>query len=67
MPTLRVILDELENIVDNHPLWPGDTLSHASANECIERGWATRDLNWDFIPTEEGRIRLAREQWAKCH
>lgn len=40
---------ELRNIMANEPLWPGDTLSHETANECVRRGWARRDADGDFI------------------
>lgn len=48
-------LEELGNIVENAPVFPGDTISHAGANECVRRGWAERDDNSDFVPTELGR------------
>ena len=57
----RVILEELHNIVANEPVFPGDTISHRSAGECVERGWATRDADGDFVSTDEGREALERD------
>ena len=48
------LLEELKNIVEHYPLFPGDTISHSTANECIERGWATRSKEGNFLPTKAG-------------
>lgn len=50
-------IPELENIAANSPLWPGDTLSHATANECVARGYARRE-GGNFVITEVGRTFL---------
>jgi hypothetical protein len=50
------VFEELENIYVNEPLWPGATISHTTANECVRRGWAERDAEGNFITTEDGRI-----------
>lgn len=55
------VIEELENIVENDPVFPGDTISHATANECVSRGRATRNAEGDFIPTFEGRAILRRK------
>lgn len=44
----RHYLEELGNICENWPLEPGDTISHATANECGRRGWAVR--GWGLAP-----------------
>lgn len=49
------VLEELQNIVRNAPLWPGSTLSHATADACVEQGWAERDADGRFVPTDLGR------------
>lgn len=53
----RAVLEELRNIVHNYPLFPGNTISHATANECVRRGWAERNLEGDFLPTADGMRR----------
>jgi len=50
----RHVREEMRNICNNHPLFPGDTISHETANECSRRGWARRDQSGNWIPTEIG-------------
>lgn len=52
-PVEKPICDEARNIALNAPLWPGDTISHATAKLCGERGWAKRDDNGYWVPTEQ--------------
>ncbi len=52
----RGVLEEMGNIRKNHPLWPGDTISHQMANECVRRGWARRDGDQQFVPTPLGIV-----------
>lgn len=52
-------MEEMANIVTNGPLWPGDTVSHGGANECVRLGWAVRDADGDFVATDLGRRMLA--------
>lgn len=52
--TEREIREELTNIVQNEPVFPGDTISHATANECVRRGWARRDDRSYFVSTDLG-------------
>ena len=61
MPRDAHVYEELSNIVRHAPVFPGNTLSHATANECVARGWAQRDVNGDFIPTSTGKSAL--EAW----
>lgn len=49
------LTEELRNICHGAPLWPGDTISHGLANECVRRGWAERDRQGRFSPTQEGK------------
>lgn len=58
----RVLLDELANIAHGQPLFAGDTLSHATANECVDRGWAKRDERSHFCLTLEGAAYLRAHQ-----
>ena len=51
------VLRELNNIIHGEPLWPGDTLSHATATACVRRGWALRNSDGCFVPTDAGRRR----------
>lgn len=48
------VRDELQNICLNYPLFPGKTIDHRTARECVDRGWAERNRNGDFLPTTEG-------------
>jgi len=50
------VMEELRNIVLNAPVPPGSTLSHATANECVRRGWAERNSKGDFVPATKGRM-----------
>jgi len=47
----KVYLEEARNVARNAPVFPGDTLSHATAQECARRGWITRNANGDWVPT----------------
>ena len=47
-------LKELRNIIKGVPLWPGDTISHNTANECEARGWVRRDGDGCWVPTPAG-------------
>jgi len=58
------ILEEARNIARNAPVFPGDTISHATARECVRRGWAVRDNNGDFIPTKICPFQLVSERIA---
>lgn len=53
--TERMIFEELRNIILNEPLWPGDTISHQGANECVKRNYAARDKDGYFISTMYGK------------
>lgn len=46
---------ELWNVYRHQPCWPGDTLSHATANELVKQGLAERTVDGAFILTEKGR------------
>jgi hypothetical protein len=52
----RHIWEEMVNIARNQPLFAGDTISHATANECVRRGWAARDEQARFILCIHGGI-----------
>lgn len=52
--TKENVLEELRNIVINHPVFPGDTISHATADECGRRGRAMKNGNGDWILTAPG-------------
>lgn len=58
--TESAVLRELSNIVRGEPLWPGDTLSHATANICVRRGWADRNSDGCFVATNAERRRARR-------
>lgn len=46
--------DELRNLVTNYPVWPGDTVSHASMNRLGDLGLAVRHSDGWWIPTAAG-------------
>ena len=48
------IREELLNICQNAPVDPGSTISHTTADACVNRGWATRDSKGNFVPTACG-------------
>ncbi len=56
----KPLLEELRNISRNEPMWPGETISHATANELVEMGWAERDADGSFVTTAEGRAVAGR-------
>ncbi|KKN81422.1 hypothetical protein LCGC14_0320350 [marine sediment metagenome] len=58
---LKHVVEELFNIYRNGPLFPGDTISHATANECVRNGWARRDDKGDFVATDAGETALLKE------
>lgn len=52
--------EELRNVVHNYPVFPGDTLSHQSADRCCRRGWIVRNAGGDWIPTAAGIMALSQ-------
>ena len=52
--TYANLIEELANIVLHAPLFPGDTISHRTADECVKRGWSVRNHEGDFVPTKDG-------------
>jgi hypothetical protein len=56
------VIEQLHAIVDHGPLWPGDTLSHEAASECVSLGWAQRDEHGMFIATAKGEAVAAQER-----
>lgn len=42
--------EELRNIVNNAPVWPGDTLSHETAR-WLSRRWLIRRKGGEWVPT----------------
>ena len=46
--------EELRNVVENYPLFPGDTVSHRTAKACARLGWIKRQGNGYWIPTALG-------------
>lgn len=48
------LVEELENIEKNRPMFPGDTISHKTANECVRRGYARRNPDGSLSATVSG-------------
>jgi len=49
------LMEELGNIVKNAPVFPGDTISHQTANALGSSGFAQRDAAQNWVPTEDGQ------------
>lgn len=54
--------EELHNVIEGEPLFPGDTISHQGANECERRGWIRRDTEGNWISTPLGNIHHSEYQ-----
>lgn len=50
--------EELANIIMNEPVFPGNVISHKTANECVKRGWVKRNENGDFAATPGGKAAM---------
>jgi len=50
----RHLIEELRNVVEHYPLFPGDTVSHEGARRCCDRGWIVRQADGCWIPTRLG-------------
>ena len=48
------LMEEFQNIVENAPLWPGDTISHQGLKELEKRGLVRRDYSGNVILTKQG-------------
>lgn len=55
------VWEELSNVVNNYPVFPGDTISHKTALACSILGWITRDESGNWIPTADGVSELANK------
>lgn len=60
-PEERHVLEELANVVENYPLWPGDTVTHETARRAEERGWIVRQADGSWIPTAAGLAKYREE------
>lgn len=58
MITKAHVYEELANIVAHEPLFAGDTISHHTANYCVEMGFAYRDYFGKLRATDAGRDAL---------
>lgn len=50
---MEILLGEFFNLIRNHPVDPGDTISHKSMNNIAELGFAKRK-GGKFVPTGSG-------------
>lgn len=55
---IQHVVEELENVVRNYPVFLGDTISHETARRAAERGWIVRNADGDWIPTRKGILAL---------
>jgi hypothetical protein len=55
---------EAMNIARNHPVFPGDTISHRTAAEVERRGWAKRNDDGDWVPTDTCPFTLVSQSQA---
>lgn len=52
---MKIYLGEFLNLINNHPLFDGDTISHKNMKNLIDCGFAEKDCDGNNIPTEKGR------------
>ena len=57
------IQEELYNIYINEPLDPGDSISHVTLNECINREWAQKNYNGTVSLKRHGIIQLEESEY----
>lgn len=55
--------DELQNVVERYPVWPGDTVSHPSMDRLRDLGYAVRQDDGSWIPTAAGLEEWDRARW----
>lgn len=55
------LLEELGNVIEHEPLFPGDTCAHEDAAELERRGYIERLGTGDWVSTKSGR-----EVWARA-
>lgn len=48
------VMEEMRNVVANHPVFPGSTISHATTNQCAALFWIARNKSGDWVPTPFG-------------
>ena len=58
--TEKHVLEEAKNLRKHHVLFPGDSLSHVTLNECIQRGWAKRIHDGFVMVTDKCPFKLVR-------
>jgi len=56
--TRKLMLEQLQAVIDGYPLWPGDTISHRSAKACMLAGWIVRQKDGNWIPTRLGLVAI---------
>ena len=54
---------ELENVVHNAPVDPGDTISHVTVRALCDQGLAHQNCAGQYWPTERGRVILDAHIW----
>lgn len=52
---MKIHLGEFTNLINNAPVFAGDTISHGTMTELVDIGFATRNNEEKYVPTEEGR------------
>lgn len=52
---MKIQLGEFINLINNAPVFDGDTLSHQTMKDLRESGLAIRDEKGNNIPTERGK------------
>lgn len=51
---MKIHIGEFLNLINNSPVFAGDTLSHDTMKELVENGLAKHSEN-GYIPTERGK------------
>lgn len=52
---MKIHLGEFLNLINNNPVFDGDTLSHKTMKDLIDAGLAKKNEKGENIPTERGK------------
>lgn len=52
---MKIHIGEFLNLINNSPVFAGDTLSHQTMQDLTDAGLAKRNKKGEHIPTERGK------------
>jgi hypothetical protein len=52
---MKIHIGEFLNLINNSPVFAGDTISHQTMQDLIDVGFATRNEHGEHIPTKRGK------------